>query len=184
MYIFIHINMFENKIFLWKRGRRSPQKQWFINYVGSIVPVIVWWFDLQLPAQSVPITTKVVSSNLAEARCTRYNNMLWSLSVICDRSVVFSGYSGFLHQLNWPPRYNWHIAESALNTIYQPTNQPTKQLNTVIANNRAFRTVIHTRRKINRDPGSSYEQTLCKTSLVYLYLSPLPPVKQLVVFVP
>jgi hypothetical protein len=28
------------------------------------------------------------------------------LSVTCDRSVVFSGYSGFLHQENGPPRLN------------------------------------------------------------------------------
>jgi len=27
------------------------------------VVVIVWWLDLELPMQSVPITTKVVSSN-------------------------------------------------------------------------------------------------------------------------
>jgi hypothetical protein len=25
---------------------------------------------------------------------------------------IFSGYSGFLHQLNWPSRYNWNIVES------------------------------------------------------------------------
>ena len=36
------------------------------------------------------------------------------LSVICGRSVVFSGSSGFLHQYNWPPRYNWNIAESGV----------------------------------------------------------------------
>jgi len=29
--------------------------------------------DLQLPVQSVPITTKVVNFNPAQARCTRYN---------------------------------------------------------------------------------------------------------------
>ena len=32
------------------------------------------------------------------ARCTRYNIMWSSLSVTCGRSVVFSGYSGLLHQ--------------------------------------------------------------------------------------
>ena len=31
-------------------------------------------------------------------RCTLYNSMWYSLSVTCDRSVAFSGYSGFLHQ--------------------------------------------------------------------------------------
>jgi len=31
--------------------------------------------DLQLPMQSVHITTNVVRSNSAQARCTRYNIM-------------------------------------------------------------------------------------------------------------
>ena len=31
---------------------------------GAVVDVIVWKLDLQLPMQSVPITTDVVSSNL------------------------------------------------------------------------------------------------------------------------
>ena len=35
--------------------------------------VIVGQLDLKLPMQSVTITTKVVSSNPAQARCTRYN---------------------------------------------------------------------------------------------------------------
>jgi hypothetical protein len=34
--------------------------------------------------------------------------------VTCGRSVVFSGFSGFLNQLNWPPRYNWNIVESGI----------------------------------------------------------------------
>ena len=46
--------------------------------------------------QSVPITTDVVSSNLDQGEV--YNIMWSSLSVTCDRSVVFSGYSGFLYQ--------------------------------------------------------------------------------------
>jgi hypothetical protein len=44
-------------------------------------------------------------------RCTRYNIRWSSLSVTCDRSVVFSG---FLHQLNWPPQYDWNIVESSV----------------------------------------------------------------------
>ena len=38
------------------------------------------------------------------------------MSVTCDRTVVFSGSSGFLHQLNLPPRcpYNWNIVESGV----------------------------------------------------------------------
>ena len=48
------------------------------------------------------------------ARCFRWKIILWSLSVTCDRSVVFSGYSGFPHQYNWPPQYNWNIVESVV----------------------------------------------------------------------
>jgi hypothetical protein len=57
--------------------------------------------------QSVSITTNVVSSNPAQAR---YNIMWYSLSVTCDRSMVFSGYSGFLHTKTWPefPYFIWH----------------------------------------------------------------------------
>ena len=32
-----------------------------IIQTGAIMVVIVWWFDLQLPVQSLPITTKVMS---------------------------------------------------------------------------------------------------------------------------
>ena len=45
------------------------------------------------------------------------------LSVICDRSVVFSGFSGFHHQWNWAQRYKWYIVESGAK--YHKTNQPT-----------------------------------------------------------
>ena len=31
-----------------------------------------------------------------------------------ENIVVFSGYSGFFHQSNWPPRYNWNTVEVAL----------------------------------------------------------------------
>jgi hypothetical protein len=34
------------------------------NILWGVVAVIVWKLDLQLPMQSVPITTDVVSSNL------------------------------------------------------------------------------------------------------------------------
>ena len=46
-----------------------------VSNVLIIMVVIVWWLDLQLPMQSVPITTNVVSLNPAQARCTRFNIM-------------------------------------------------------------------------------------------------------------
>jgi hypothetical protein len=36
------------------------------------------------------------------------------LTVTCGRSVVFSGYSGFFHQLDWSPWYSWNIFESGV----------------------------------------------------------------------
>ena len=45
-----------------------------IHYItGAVVAVIVWLLDLQLPMQSMPITTDGVSSNLAQDKV--YNIM-------------------------------------------------------------------------------------------------------------
>jgi hypothetical protein len=52
---------------------------------------------LKLHVQSVPITTNIVSSNPAHDEVYSINVMLYNLPVTCDRSMVFSGYSGFLH---------------------------------------------------------------------------------------
>ena len=71
--------------YLWNHKRR-----------GAVLVVIVWYLDLQLPMQSVPITTDIASLNLDQDEV--YNIMWWSLSVTGDRSVVFSGSSGFTHQ--------------------------------------------------------------------------------------
>ena len=60
-------------------------------------PLWLWSYgNLQLPMQSVPITTDVVSLNLDQDEV--HNIMCYGLFVTCDRSVVFSGYSCFLHQ--------------------------------------------------------------------------------------
>ena len=63
--------------------------------------MIVWLLDLQLPMQSVTITTDAVSSNLDQAEV--YNIMCESLSATCDKSIVFSGSSGFFYQKNERP---------------------------------------------------------------------------------
>jgi hypothetical protein len=47
-------------------------------------------------------------------RCT-WDKFMWQrLSVTCEKSAVFSGHSGFLHQKNWLQRYNWNIVESGI----------------------------------------------------------------------
>ena len=40
--------------------------------------------------------------------------VIYMIKFISDlqQVVIFSWYSGFLHQWNWPPRYNWNIVES------------------------------------------------------------------------
>ena len=47
----------------------------------------------------------------------------------CDMSMVFSGYSSFIHQYNWLPRYNWNITESGVK--HHKLNQTT--LDTYVA---------------------------------------------------
>ena len=54
------------------------------------VAVIVWWLDLQLPMQSMPITTDVVSSNLDQANVIKF---------VSDLQQVGS----FLRVLQFPP---------------------------------------------------------------------------------
>ena len=60
---------------------------------------------------AVPITTNVVSSNPTQTRSARYNIIGYSLSVTCVRMV---GFTCFLHQWNWPQRFNCKIVESGV----------------------------------------------------------------------
>ena len=41
----------------------------------NVATYVVWLLALQVPMQTVPITTNVVSLNPAQAKCTRYNIM-------------------------------------------------------------------------------------------------------------
>ena len=63
---------------------------------GATVVVIVWKLDLQLPAQSVPITTKIVSSNHVQGEV--YSMQHYVIKFVSDMRQVggFLRYSGFL----------------------------------------------------------------------------------------
>ena len=63
---------------------------------GEVVVVIVWKFDLELHEQSVPITINVVNSNLAHGEVSSMQHYV--IKFVSDKSVIFTGYSGFLHQ--------------------------------------------------------------------------------------
>jgi hypothetical protein len=53
------------------RAKISSQLSYVVIFlIGVVVIVIVWWLDLQLPMQSVPISTEVVSLNPDQARFT------------------------------------------------------------------------------------------------------------------
>ena len=58
------------------------------------------------------------------------------MSVICDRSVVFSGSSGFLHQLNWSSRHSWTIVESGVK--HHQANKQRHALATILSDDGVF----------------------------------------------
>jgi len=76
--------------------------------------------DLQLPVQSVLITTEIVSLNQADDEVQWIQHYVICLSITCDKSVVFSWHSVFVHHENCPPRYNLSIVESGV--IYHNPN--------------------------------------------------------------
>ena len=59
---------------------------------GAVLVMIVWLLYLQLPVQSVPITTKVMSSNPAHGGM--YSIQHYVIKFVCDLRQV----GGFLHQ--------------------------------------------------------------------------------------
>jgi hypothetical protein len=65
--------------------------------LGTVAGMNIWKLDLQLPVQSVPITTKVVSLNPAHGEV--YLIQLFVIKFVSDlRQVV-----GFLWVLHFPP---------------------------------------------------------------------------------
>ena len=67
------------------------------NFRGAVVVVIVWQLDLQLPVQSVPTTTNVVSSNPANGEM--YSLQHYVIKFVSDMRQV----GGFLLVLKFPP---------------------------------------------------------------------------------
>ena len=89
---------------------------------GTVVVMVVWQLDLQLPMQSVPITTKVVSSNHVHGEVYSIQHYVLNLS------VTLRHVGDFLRILRFPPliKTDRHditeiLLKVALNTINQPT---------------------------------------------------------------
>jgi hypothetical protein len=64
---------------------------------GAIVVVIIWWLNLQLPVKSLPITTKVVSSNPVHGKV--YPIQHYAMKFVGDLRQV----GGFLQVFPFPP---------------------------------------------------------------------------------
>ena len=71
---------------------------WVYSYlcIQSLSPLTLW--------VRIPLRWGVLDTTLCDE--SWYSDL--------RRSVVFSRYSGFLHQWNWPPRYRWNSVESGV----------------------------------------------------------------------
>jgi hypothetical protein len=72
---------------------------WYLETIAKLKKgvVIVWLFDLQLPVQSMSITTKVVSSNLVHGEV--YSIQHYVIKFFIDIRQV----GGFLRVFQFPP---------------------------------------------------------------------------------
>jgi hypothetical protein len=100
----VHLHFTFQSSIIKKIKKKNPGQLWSWSYCS--------WISNYLCNQCLS-PLKVVSSNPVQAMCTRYSIMWYSLSVACGRSVVFIGYSGFLH---------CNIVESGIKH-HKPTNQ-------------------------------------------------------------
>ena len=64
---------------------------------GAILAMVVWLLELQLPMQSVPITTDVVSSNLDQGE------VYWMQHYVLKFVSYLRQVSGFPRVLRFPP---------------------------------------------------------------------------------
>jgi len=85
-------------VFFRRPCRSLSYGSWIYNYLCNQYPSPLMLWDRILLRRGVLDTT------LCDKVCQ------W----LSCRSVVFSGYYGFLHQYNWSPRYNWNIVESGV----------------------------------------------------------------------
>ena len=76
--------------------------------------MIVWWLDLQLYVQSVPITTNVDNSKPVHGEV--YSIQHYVMKFVSDWRQVgfFLRVLRFPPSINWPSRYNWNIGESGV----------------------------------------------------------------------
>ena len=100
-----------------------------MRLTGAVVVVIVWQVDLLLPVQSVPITTKVVSSNPLHDEM--YSIQHYVIKFVSDMRKV--GSFSTVTSVSFTNKTDRHdiseiLLKVALNTITQTNNmRPTKR---------------------------------------------------------
>ena len=97
---------------------------------GAVVVVIVLYLDLQLPIQSVLITTKVVCLN-------PFNGEVYSFTMIKFVSDLLH-VSGFSRVLWFPPPYNWNIVENGIKHHKPKSTLSLHRFNTLIKSVKTF----------------------------------------------
>ena len=90
----------------WKDYERQP--------IVTVVVVIVWKLDLQLPIQPMPTTTNVVISNPAHEEVHLIQHYV--IKFVSDLRQVDGFIQVFLFPTvqNWPRRYSWNTVESSV----------------------------------------------------------------------
>ena len=74
----------------------------YVGYISSlmytVVVLIVWYLDLELPVQSVPFTTKVVGLNSVHGEVYLMQQYMIKIVSNLRQMAVFSGHSGLLYK--------------------------------------------------------------------------------------
>jgi hypothetical protein len=106
------------KTFLWYFCSTHTVSKWRVSIFKLESIVVVWWLDLQLPVQSVPITTTVVSMNVVSRRekfksslkygwFMMFNATFNTISAISWRSVLLVEETGVPGEKHRPVASHW-----------------------------------------------------------------------------
>jgi hypothetical protein len=106
------------------------QQMFYYRIINKLTKILFWYLILSLLSEG-PSWSWSYGSWIYNYLCNQYLSplMLWvrisiraRCTTLCDKDChwlvtgwwFFSRSSGFLHQSNWPSRYNWNIVESGV----------------------------------------------------------------------